>query len=251
MLQEPLVDHIYQTGFINKKYSDWTLFVQPFGLEVNVHKIVVSRSPLLQKLLNLEQNTLVVNDPWITPQGFLTVLGYLYTGHYSVQGDPTFLKSVYQSCLLLGLDAFALHVRDIILADISPKTCFEYADFPLSKDQVMDYMIHHLVQDLITQFGPIWGFPASEGYQELVQVFDHLSFETYKQVLESPSFTVPSDMERFQFAKHVCQVRSKNREQENVLLSFSSGKSGITIVRKQVQKQKSERRLWLSGALQN
>ncbi|KAI9344814.1 hypothetical protein DFJ73DRAFT_839778 [Zopfochytrium polystomum] len=115
------------------------------------------------------------------------------------------------------------------------------------REALYAFLSRGLVRELVKRYGvPIkWGSKDHESYRELVSAFADLPFEWLKRVVESKDdFEVPSDMERFSFAKDVVSLRAKQKQQnpslllageENVLLAFGGGKaggSGVTIVRK-------------------
>jgi hypothetical protein len=43
----------------------------------------------------------------------------------------------------------------------------------------------------------IWGNESGTSYAKLTSTFSHLPFEMFKQLIESPSFEVPSDRVRY------------------------------------------------------
>ena len=98
------------------------------------------------------------------------------------------------------------------------------------------------------EFGLIWGHPQEQGYRQLVSTFSQLPFDWIKQIIESSDFQVPSEMERFSFAKEVIKSRKSKTHEENVLLAFGGKGSGVTFVRKPFKKT-MERRIWKSGQL--
>ena len=94
----------------------------------------------------------------------------------------------------------------------------------------------------MVKLGPRVWRKDEEQYNTLVSLFAELPFEWLKKIIESQSFEVPSDMERwmndlssrFALAKQIIALRtekknlekSRDKSEENVLLAFGSGSSG-------------------------
>ena len=53
-----------------------------------------------------------------------------------------------------------------------------------------------IVGKISEQYGLIWSVYDGKGFQALCSVFARLPFDWIKSIVESPSFIVPSDMER-------------------------------------------------------
>lgn len=211
---------------------------------------------------------LSLSDAHITPEGLGIAIGHLYAS-YSASilknsaGTPAqraaLLISVLSSASLLRLADLAHMTTQLIKADISLATVALYTafvshpdkDYGASSVEIRDTIFEFLCQGLLKGMARPWDKEGEE-YQVLVQIFSGLPYEWLKKVVESKTFEVPSDMERyafvlltsqrFTFAKKVISVRSASKPksahfagEENVLLSFGaskSGASGVTIVRK-------------------
>ncbi|KAJ1337032.1 hypothetical protein BSLG_006792 [Batrachochytrium salamandrivorans] len=147
---------------------------------------------------------------------------------------------------------------DYIRDDISSSSVLGYCHFvsqqnsarygaavvPL-RENVFAFLCRGLTAEISDKLGLIWPKKDGEGYQMLVSLFSELPFEWLKRTVESKSFEVASELERFAFAKEIIQLRARSRSpstpslimagDENVVLSFGGGKtggSGVTIVRK-------------------
>ncbi|KAJ3291880.1 hypothetical protein HK104_005736 [Borealophlyctis nickersoniae] len=247
------------------------------GIGFKLHRIIAVRSPYLASLLNeAEVNgdhyqphpvtiTVPTNDPNLSPDGISMALGHLYASfaqtmlaQHSMQSPvarSAFLRSCLAAANLFHLQDLAAMVTDYIKGDISRATVLEYCRFVSQQEWggsygtsqqirecVLEYLHKGIVREL-AELAPVWGNKDGETYRELVKTFADLPFDWLKRVVESRSFEVPSDMERFTFAKEIVQLRARNKHsgstamagEENVLLAFGankSGGSGVTIVRK-------------------
>ncbi|KAI8814876.1 hypothetical protein BJ742DRAFT_671260 [Cladochytrium replicatum] len=246
--------------------------------EFKLHRIIAIRSPYLASLLaEIElsgeqyglplQFNLPIHDPNVTPQGLHIGFGHLYAAFsHSILTSATgsvgpqkthLLRSVLAVSHLLQLWDLAQMATDMIKADVDRSTVLEYCSFANQqefggsygswsqeiRDCVFGFLCRGVGRELLEKLGPVWGNREGEAYKELVKLFAELPFEWLKKVVESKAFEVPSDMERYHFAKEVIQHRARARGpqstlvagEENVLLSFGgnkAGASGVTIVRK-------------------
>ncbi|KNC99053.1 uncharacterized protein SPPG_06004 [Spizellomyces punctatus DAOM BR117] len=247
------------------------------GILFKLHRIIAIRSPYLSSLLqDMEANgeyqpivslTLPTHDPNLTADGLSIAFGHLYASYphsllASTDGAPgqrsALLRSVLCAANLLQLGDLANIAADQIKADITRGTVMDYCHFISQpeyggsygnfaqeiREAVLNYLYKGVVRDVAEQFGPIWGNREGEAYRELVRTFAELPFEWLKKVVESKSFEVPGDMERFAFAKEIISLRQRNKApsstllagEENVLLAFGSKeRTGVTIVRKAVR----------------
>ncbi|KAK9680072.1 hypothetical protein K7432_016055 [Basidiobolus ranarum] len=91
----------------------------------------------------------------------------------------------------------------------------------------------------------------SENYLVLIGIYVELPFDWLKRAVESQDLHIPSDMDRYNFAKEVVSRREKKRAagkkrmdgEESVVLAFGAKASGrVTLVRKPPKSQK--RALW-------
>ncbi|KAI9101797.1 hypothetical protein DFS34DRAFT_611576 [Phlyctochytrium arcticum] len=243
-----------------------------------LHRIIAIRSPYLASLLreDMEINgeyqpvvslTIPAHDPNLTPEGLSIAFGHLYASYPHSLLSPTdgpsaqrsaLLRSVLCAANLLQLGDLATLAGDQIKGDINRESVLDYcqfvsqADFGASygslsqeiRSAVLIYLTKGVVGDVADHLGPIWGNREGEAYRELVKTFAELPFEWLKKVVESKSFEVPGDMERFSFAKEIIALRQRNKNltssliagEENVLLAFGSKDcSGVTLVRKAIR----------------
>ncbi|KAJ3214309.1 hypothetical protein HDU67_001800 [Dinochytrium kinnereticum] len=248
------------------------------GAVFKLHKLIALRSPMLASLMqdaemrgenygNPTELILAVADPNLTTDGLTIAFGHLYasythnilsSGHSGNRNQRTLLlRGVLAAANLLHLGDLANLATEMIRNDVCRATVIDYclfasqSDFGGSygswsadvRDAVFSYLSRGMVRELAER-GPIWGNKESEQYKELVGAFAELPFDWLKKVVESKdSFEVPSDMERFGFAKDVIALRARSKGagsnllagEENVLLAFGTskaGQSGVTIVRK-------------------
>ncbi|KAI8854043.1 hypothetical protein BC829DRAFT_413342 [Chytridium lagenaria] len=246
------------------------------GTTFKLHKIVALRSPMLASLMqdaemrgesygNPTELILAVADPNLTTDGLTIAFGHLYAsyshniltgGHTGNRSQRTLLlRGVLAAANLLHLGDLANLATELIRNDISRATVIDYclfasqSDFGGSygswssdiRDAVFAYLSRGIVRELAER-GPIW-------YKELVSAFSELPFEWLKKVVENKdNFEVPSDMERFGFAKEVIAVRAKNKGsgpnhlagEENVLLAFGTGKPGQSGARLSARRPSAE-----------
>ncbi|KAI9203396.1 uncharacterized protein BJ171DRAFT_598256 [Polychytrium aggregatum] len=268
-----------------------------------LHRIVASRSPFLSARLEAcEQEryslpltmTVELSDPNLTVEGITIALGHLYAGYAQSQmmgHSSRMLRSLLSATQLLQLWDLQNMVCECIKNDMSRETVLDYCRFVsqlpdgtgygLANQKIRDFVYRFLTKGIVRELvdelnSPIWGNRGGEGYKGLVRMFSNLPFEWLKKVVESEHFEVPSDMERYTFAKDVIGLRSQRRKgsasghaagEENVLLSFGSGKtrgSEVTIVRKAQSKSRlaesgrssvgshsngAERKVWKAQAL--
>ncbi|KAJ3007789.1 hypothetical protein HKX48_008931, partial [Thoreauomyces humboldtii] len=259
----------------------------------NLHRIIVIRSPYFAGVLaEMEANgdyqprptiTIAASDPSLTPEGFSIALSSLYASYpYDLLTDTTStspsqrsarLRSVLAAATMLQLGDLASLAAAQIKTDVSRATVLEYCQFVSQpafahayshhsmeiREAVLFYLTKGVVRDVCDHFGMIWGNRDGEGYKELVATFAELPFEWLKKVVESKAFEVPSDMERFNFAKEIVRYRQPHGKtpstsslllagDENVLLAFGSkDRSGVTIVRRAVRQHASHHHLAYNG----
>ncbi|KAJ3163111.1 hypothetical protein HDU86_002280 [Geranomyces michiganensis] len=225
--------------------------------------------------------TIPAHDPNLTPEGFSIALSSLYASYphsllldQSNAGTPqrsALLRSVLCSANLLQLGPLAALATAQIRADVSRETVLDYclyvSDPAFShaygqhtamelREAVLVYLTKGVVHDVCHQHGVVnvWADREAEPYKDLVATFSKLPFEWLKKVVESRGFKVPSDLDRYQFAKEVVSIRQRARTaatpnaqpqttasmllagEENVLLAFgTTDRTGVTIVRKAVR----------------
>ncbi|KAJ3394899.1 hypothetical protein HDU84_005834 [Entophlyctis sp. JEL0112] len=196
----------------------------------------------------------------------------------------TLLKGVFSAASLLHLTNLAAMAAEFIKQDISRDSLADYCAFVSTppqiqqqqqmpapsawmleiRDAVFSFLCNGIVREIAekrrtTEAVPVaavggsgasvllWSNRASDAYKDLVLAFAELPFEWLKRVVESSQFDVPSDRERFTFAKDVVALRARKSHiangsghlslagEENVLMSFGGSKVGgsnVTIVRK-------------------
>ena len=263
---QPAKDHLlqqHQYGSIPQPSSTTNSNAMMFKL----HRIIAIRSPTLAQLLTNEQNaamlTISVSDPNITPEGLGIAFGHLYAAYsHSLLNDgkegmsrSVLLRSVFAAAHMLGLPDLQSLCFDHIKQDLNAASVLGYClfvgnecsnvSFESVRDACVNFLHSGVHSELTDKHGPVWISKESESYRQMVALFADLPFEWLKRIVESKRFQVPSDLERFAFAKEVLQQRAKMRStgttslimagEENVLLAFGGGKSGssgVTIVRK-------------------
>ncbi|KAJ3257132.1 hypothetical protein HK103_004960 [Boothiomyces macroporosus] len=262
------------------------------GIMFKLHRIIAIRSPFLQGLLQdqelnseyqpTSQLTIVTHDKNLTPAGLGVAFGHLYASysqHLLAQDMPlderqnetrsTLLCSVLSAANLLQLHDLAQLTTEYIKQSMSRDTVIQYCGFLQEsghqqqelKDAVFTYLCRGVVLETLENVGLIWGCEDGKGFAALVKLFVELPFEWLKNVIESKYFEVPSDMERFSFAKAVIEQRKAVNGvapvEENVLLTFGGKRqSGVTVVRKSKSVSQialipngtnGERRIWKAG----
>jgi hypothetical protein len=128
-------------------------------------------------------------------------------------GQPLNNMSMKQA-FHLHLSDLATHTVNLIKLNISQATVHDYCIFlsqseyaPWSqeiRDAVFSYLAKGAVQEAFEKThvatpmtSPVWPAKDSGPHAKLVRVFANLPFDWLKKVVESKSFEVPSDMERF------------------------------------------------------
>lgn len=100
-------------------------------------------------------------------------------------------------------------------------------------------VFHFLVVTLPTMLDVHGGTAGAsgDGRETLVRVFSRVPFDLFKNAMESPTFQIGSDQERFKFAKAAIEARKRARSggvEETVVLAFGggSGSSAVHVTRK-------------------
>lgn len=268
---------LYSNGYVKGLYSDLTLRVHSTnlsmdGIHFKIHKLLALKSPLLASFLTNESEiNLTLNDNNMTPEGLGIAIGHLYASYSSsilissLQGSSEvarakLLKSVLSAASVLRLVDLVQMVTNLISTDICLENVVEYIDLEEVSSDISKNIFEFLTRGMFRKLENAWD-KSLESYGVLVSLFSKLSFELLKKVIESKEFQVPSDMERFAFAKKVVSARAAEKlnyaGEENVLLSFGLKESGVTLVRKtskNLQKKSfvqsnnlltlSERKIW-------
>ncbi|KAI8928984.1 hypothetical protein BC831DRAFT_445905 [Entophlyctis helioformis] len=216
---------------------------------------------------------LTTNDPNITSEGLGIAIGHLYSSYVhsllasKLQGGPlstqhrsSVLRSVFAAAHLLNLPDLAAMTLGFIKDDVSTESVLGYCQFVSSdgaarygaglaelREAVFGYLCKGVLAEIAGKHGLIWQNKEGDAYRTLVSLFSGLPFEWLKRVVESKAFEVPTDMERYSFAKETVQLRSRHRAtgssssvmaagEESVLLAFGGGTKGsaanVAIVRK-------------------
>ncbi|KAJ3039201.1 hypothetical protein HDV00_012524 [Rhizophlyctis rosea] len=262
------------------------------GFQVKLHRILAIRSPFLMQQLELigeayqQQLPIMlpiqVQDPNLLPEGIMIALGYLYGSFqlHALQTIPSENPSIRSARLratLAAANLFQLHdllvpITEYIKNDITSATVIGYCQFVSQMDwggsyataeEIRSTVREYLMKGVVREFGegvPVWANKEAEGYRELVRLFADLPYEWLKRVVENKGFEVPTEMERFNFAKEVIGIRSARNKrpgssllagEENVLLTFGGNKSGgsaVTIVRKAPKGQHQSQGNGIGGA---
>jgi hypothetical protein len=155
--------------------------------------------------------SLQINDPFITPEGLGIAFGHLYASYsmtilkQSQQAlqRASLLKSVLSSAMLLRLNDLAHLTIQLIKTDISVHSVILYTHFVANSDQaqyqeIRDTIFDFLCNGITNTMSKPWE-KESDDYLLLVSVFSKLPFDWLKKVIESKTFQVPSDMERYVF----------------------------------------------------
>ncbi|ORX86394.1 hypothetical protein K493DRAFT_291290 [Basidiobolus meristosporus CBS 931.73] len=257
--------HLYQVGFLSGAFSDVILHVPKFSANnvYKLHSLVLARSPFFHHLLttSLNPHELILNleDPNISDEGLVIALGYLYAGFPQLQINPTNALNVLATAYLLQLEDLCAISTEVAKKNISRQTVLAYTQFVDQADGVgygaYTADIRESCFDFLTGTLPkqteafISG--KSENYLSLVEAYVELPFDWLKRSIESQNLHIPSDMDRYNFAKEVVSRREKRRNagkrntagEESVVLAFGTKVGGrVTLVRKPPKAQK--RTLW-------
>ncbi|KAH8829661.1 hypothetical protein DL96DRAFT_1792618 [Flagelloscypha sp. PMI_526] len=265
---DELISHIFLQGWQSGHYSDIGLHVHQ--TLYRLHSIVLSRSPLFAHLMHVtpyptngQPRTLYLNleaEPDVTPE---VTLGYLYSSR-SIHGvHPQNARGVLAAaCLLGGLDDLCQYAYDLCRTTIGASNIDEWLDFlertpaptetsaphnvfgPYAeklREDVFECLVCKLPATLKVTHGRV----DPEGRKELLKIFSRVPFELFKSVVESSSFQIGTDQQRFKFAKEAIEARrsgiAKGAE-ENVVLAFGGGvaSGGAVHITRKVRK----RALW-------
>ncbi|KAH9265256.1 hypothetical protein BASA84_001752 [Batrachochytrium salamandrivorans] len=263
-----ICSHLYHNGYLQGLYADLVVRIQQQGapgfkisvdgLLFNLHRIIAIRSPVLATLLHEQE--LSGEYPSMASITLATddQTSLRRHGGKTETDRSSLLRAVFASAHLLNLPDLMAMASDYIRDDISSSSVLGYCHFvsqqnsarygaavvPL-RENVFAFLCRGLTAEISDKLGLIWPKKDGEGYQMLVSLFSELPFEWLKRTVESKSFEVASELERFAFAKEIIQLRARSRSpstpslimagDENVVLSFGGGKtggSGVTIVRK-------------------
>ncbi|ORY05969.1 hypothetical protein K493DRAFT_29446 [Basidiobolus meristosporus CBS 931.73] len=257
--------HLYQAGFLAGAFSDVILHVPKFSANnvYKLHSLVLARSTFFYHLLTTSPNprelTLSLEDPNISDEGLVIALGYLYAGFPQLQVNPTNALNVLATAYLLQLEELCATATEVAKKNISQQTVLEYTQFVDQTDGIgygaYTADIRENCFDFLTRILPkqteAFTSGKTENYLSLVEAYVELPFDWLKRSIESQNLHIPSDMDRYNFAKEVVSRREKRRNtsrrsatgEESVVLAFGTKVGGrVTLVRKPPKAQK--RTLW-------
>lgn len=257
---ERIIDHLYHAGFQMGEYADTLLHAHQ--ITYRLHAIILSRSPYLAHLMSTSPEpgglrTVYVpmeQFPEISDQGFAVALGYLYSSVSANSLDSSNARAVLAAaCLLGGMDDLCSYAYQACRDSISVETINEWIDFvdsltpsdgtvtpsELTKPtifgpyaaQLRTDVLHFLVVTLPSILEV--QSPTSTGRETLLQVLARVPFDLFKYTVESPTFLIGSDQERFRFAKAAIELRKRTRRgagEETVVLAFGGGHSNGSAV---------------------
>ncbi|KAK9768168.1 hypothetical protein K7432_001414 [Basidiobolus ranarum] len=259
-----ICSHLYQVGFLSGAFSDVILHVPNFPANnvYKLHSLVLSRSPFFHHLLTTSPNprelTLNLEDSNISDEGLVIALGYLYAGFPQLQVNLTNALSVLAAAYFLQLEDLCAIATEVAKKNISRQTVIGYTRF-VDQTNGAGYGaysadIRESCFDFLTGTLPketeAFTSGNSESYLTLIEIYVELPFDWLKRSIESQNLHVPSDMDRYNFAKEVVSRREKKRTagkrgngEESVVLAFGAKVGGrVTLVRKPLKSQK--RTLW-------
>jgi len=114
--------------------------------------------------------------------------------------------------------------------------------------RLREELLHHITVTLpaeLSTFGSLQSSKDPKGYSLFIQICGRLPFITFKNVIESSDLPVPTDKERFDFAKRCIADRRKAAAalgatdfEESVVLAFGAGSGGsVQVIRKPRRRQ--------------
>ncbi|KAJ7470609.1 hypothetical protein FB451DRAFT_345039 [Mycena latifolia] len=234
---------------------------QSHGVTYRLHAIILSRSPFLAHLMSTSpqgngQRIIYVHlerDPEVTQEGFAIALGYLYSSASLGLIHEKNCRAVLASAHLLGgMDELCTYAYDACRRSISVDTIGEWLQFvatvpspsdgtstpdltqtsifgpygPRLRDDVLNFLIVTLPQSLDIQPDSSSSKSGVNGRDILLQILSRVPFDIFKTAVESPTFEIGSDQNRFKFAKDAIELRkrgiSRGAEETVVLSNFGS-----------------------------
>ncbi|KAG2020771.1 hypothetical protein CC2G_006076 [Coprinopsis cinerea AmutBmut pab1-1] len=277
---EQIVNHLYH-AFQTGNYADTTLHVHQNVYRL--HAVILSRSPYLAHSMSTSpqatgQRVIYVNldhEPEVTQEGFAIALGYLYSSISLNLIRPENARAVLAAgCLLGGMDDLCQYAYEVCRRSLSVETVGAWLQFldtsPPSTDGTMtpvtpeapappttvfghyaqrlrDDVFHFLVvtlPEVLEVRQPQPDASGRTGRDVLLQVYAQVPFEMFKSAVESPTFNIGPDQDRFAFAKAAIELRKRGiarGTEEAVVLAFgansSTGGSAVHITRKTRRRQ--------------
>ncbi|CAB4398119.1 hypothetical protein RhiirA5_353370 [Rhizophagus irregularis] len=201
-----LCKHIYSRGLIEGSGSDVT--IKAFDKDYHLHRIILYQNSYFSVLLEgpwkesgQKDIELRFDDENITRDAFEIALGRLY-GRLDEVILPSQVLSLLATASFLDLQDLCEMCVEVILRDIKEDTVVHYLTFATSHF----YGTH---SEKITE--SCFTYLCREGYDNLRlrPAFLTLPAEWLKRVIESDAFWVPSEYERYLFARDVVSKRRK------------------------------------------
>ncbi|PPR04956.1 hypothetical protein CVT24_010414 [Panaeolus cyanescens] len=253
---EEIVSHLYHAGFQTGNYSDTILHVHQNVYRL--HAIILSRSPLLAHLMSTSpqtggQRVIYVNldqEPEVTQEGFAIALGYLYSAVSLNLIRPENARAVLAAaCYLGGMDDMCQYAYNVCRQSLSVETIGTWLEFvdparsttpdqaPTTvfgqyaqrlRDDVFHFLVVTLPEVLEVQ-RPQDPSSGTNGRDVLLQIYSGVPFEMFKSAVESPTFMIGTDRDRFKFAKDAIELRKRGIArglEETVVLAFGQGGNG-------------------------
>jgi hypothetical protein len=234
--------------YLSGQYSDYHLITTgAFQTLYKLHKIIISKSPLLLNLIKEEVTKLDIKDSNISPKGFQFCLQSLYSYQIPTEQDIHFLLSIIGSSSLLGLKELENLGVDLLKQQVSFRNVVEvvlmlelkeYACVGDLRDYLFTFFCSRLVDEILLEYGLVFHSSDTDGLQVLVEMVSLLPFGWVKALVESEHFQIPTDRQRylfltrFNFAKLVLEKRKQlGCERENVMVAFGGSKNGVAYVR--------------------
>ncbi|RHZ47126.1 hypothetical protein Glove_590g21 [Diversispora epigaea] len=214
-----LCKHIYSRGFIEGSGSDVT--IKAFDKYYNLHRIVLYQNSYFSVLLEgpwkehgQKAIGLRFDDENITRDAFEFALGRLY-GKFDEAVLPSQVLNLLATASFLDLQDLCEMCVEVILKDTKDDTVVDYLNFATSHF----YGPHSekIIESCFT-------YLCREGYDniKLKPAFLSLPAEWLKRVIESDAFWVPSEYERYLFAKDIISKRRKLLAEQRRNLSMSN-----------------------------
>ncbi|CAI2165355.1 9085_t:CDS:2 [Funneliformis geosporum] len=201
-----LCKHIYSRGLIEGSGSDVT--IQAFDKNYHLHRIILYQNSYFSVLLEgpwkesgQKDIELRFDDENITRDAFEIALGRLY-GRLDEIISPSQVLNLLATASFLDLQDLCEMCVEVILRDIKEDTVVHYLNFATSHF----YGTH---SEKITE--SCFTYLCREGFDNirLRPAFLKLPAEWLKRVIESDAFWVPSEYERYIFARDVVSQRRK------------------------------------------
>ncbi|KAG9284487.1 hypothetical protein G9A89_014091 [Geosiphon pyriformis] len=201
-----LCKHIYSRGLIEGSGSDVT--IRAFGKDYHLHRIILFQNTYFSVLMEgpwKENGANVIelrfDDENITRDAFEIALGRLY-GRVDEVILPSQVLSLLATASFLDLQDLCEMCVEVILRDIKDDTVVDYLTFATAHF----YGAH---SEKITE--SCFTYLCREGFDnlQLKSAFLMLPAEWLKRVIESDAFWVPSEYERYLFARDVISKRRK------------------------------------------